>query len=220
MYSLMIQVLCKTYNPFQENTYILYDETQECIVIDPGCLNVTEESDLKKHISDLGLTPVGLYNTHCHLDHVFGNAFVSKTWGLELAVHEGEVPVLDAVPQICKMYGMPYPKPSPNPVHFLQPGQTITFGHSVLDILFTPGHSPASVSFFSKDSGILIAGDVLFNGSIGRTDLPGGSLDVLMESIRREYVHLGDEVVVYPGHGPATTIGHERKTNPFLLEYL
>ena len=216
----MIQVLCKTYNPFQENTYVLYDATGECIVIDPGCWNAKEEKDLKEQISKLGLQPVGLYNTHCHLDHVFGNAFVAATYGLELCIHEGEVPVLDAVPQVCKMYGVPYTKPSPNPGKFLKPGGTITFGTSELRILLTPGHSPASLSFFSETSRILIAGDVLFNGSIGRTDLPGGDLDVLMESIRREYLPLGDDIVVYPGHGPATTLGHERSTNPFLLEYL
>lgn len=216
----MIQVLCKTYNPFQENTYVLYDATGECIIIDPGCWNAKEEKDLKEQISKLGLQPVGLYNTHCHLDHVFGNAFVAATYGLELCVHEGEVPVLDAVPQVCKMYGVPYTKPSPNPGKFLTPGATIAFGTSELRILLTPGHSPASLSFFSEASRILIAGDVLFNGSIGRTDLPGGDLDVLMESIRREYLPLGDDVVVYPGHGPATTLGHERATNPFLLEYL
>lgn len=216
----MIQVLCKTYNPFQENTYLLYDASGECIIIDPGCWTSTEEQDLKQQISRLGLKPVGLYNTHCHLDHVFGNAFVEETYGLELTMHAGEIPVLDAVPRVCNMYGIPYSKPSPNPGQFLQPGQRIGFGQSELEVLFTPGHSPASVSFFSKSSGILIAGDVLFSGSIGRTDLPGGDLDVLMDSIRREYLPLGDEVVVYPGHGSATTIGHERKTNPFLLEYL
>ncbi len=213
----MIQVLCKTYNPFQENTYILYDDSGECIIIDPGCWETSEEADLVREISRLNLKPVGLYNTHCHLDHVFGNAFVAETYQLELAIHEGEIPVLDAVPEVCRMYGIPYTKPSPNPTRLLQPGQSIAFGQSKLDILFTPGHSPASVSFFSENSDILIAGDVLFNGSVGRTDLPGGDMDVLLESIRNEFFTLGDQVVVYPGHGPATTIGHERKTNPFLV---
>ncbi len=211
----MAHVLTLTYNSFQENTYLIFDDTFECIIIDPGCNNEEERWDLKGKIDELGLKPVRLINTHCHIDHVFGNKFIADTYGLPLEIHRGEIPVLEAVPMICKMYGVPY-SPSPDPEKFIEEGDVIAFGKTRLKTLFTPGHSPASLSFYCEEDDFVIAGDVLFQMSIGRTDLPGGDLGTLINSIRTKLFPLGDAVKVYPGHGPATTVGYEKAHNPFL----
>ncbi len=205
-----------TFNPFQENTFIVYDDTKECIIFDPGCVSPSEKDQLTTFISSAGLTPVRLINTHCHLDHVFGNKFVSETYNLPLEIHEGELAVLKAVPQICQMYGIAYPEPSPMPERFIEEGELIQFGETTLKSLFTPGHSPASLSFYCEENAFIIAGDVLFQSSIGRTDLPGGDFATLIDSIKTQFYPLGDDVRVYPGHGPSTTIGREKKMNPYL----
>ena len=205
-----------TFNPFQENTYVVYDDTKECIIIDPGTFTEAEKTELVNFIESAKLKPVRLINTHCHLDHVFGNRFIADKYGLGLEIHEGELPVLKAVPQVCVMYGIPLPDESPMPTGFLKEGTTLTFGNTSLDILFTPGHSPASISFFSKADNFVIAGDVLFRESIGRTDLPGGDMKTLLDSIRTQLFPLGDEVKVFSGHGEETTIGYEKQRNPFL----
>jgi len=212
----MTQVITLTFNPFQENTYLLYDESKECIVIDPGCFNQAEEQILTNKIKELSLTPVRLINTHCHIDHVFGNHFIAEKYGLDLEIHRGEIPVLEAVPQIGKFYGVPLGKPSPQPGRFIEEGEVIEFGKSKLKTLFTPGHSPGEICLLSEADRFVIAGDVLFYGSIGRTDLPGGDLETLLSSIRSQLFSLEDDVKVYPGHGPATSIGFEREHNPFL----
>ncbi|MFK7807183.1 MAG: MBL fold metallo-hydrolase [Saprospiraceae bacterium] len=205
-----------TFNPFQENTYVVYDDSGECIIFDPGCFTAEEKNQLSTFISANNLKPVRLINTHCHLDHVFGNKYVSETYELGLEIHEGELPVLQAVPQACALYGLPQPEPSPAPSNFLKEGTTLTFGNTKMEILFTPGHSPASISFYCAESNFVIAGDVLFRESIGRTDLPGGDFKTLIGAIKSELYPLGDEVRVYSGHGEDTTIGHEKKSNPFL----
>ena len=212
----MTRVAKFTFNPFQENTYILHDETKECIIIDPGCYTDVERIQLKTYIEENKLTPVRLINTHCHIDHVFGNHFIADTYNLPLEIHKGEVPVLESVPQVCKMYGIPLPQPSPSAERFIEEGDLIKFGSSQLKTLFTPGHSPASISFYCETRQFVIAGDVLFYGSIGRTDLPGGNFNTLIASIKNQFFPLGDDVVVYPGHGEKTTIGFEKKHNPFL----
>lgn len=204
-----------TFNPFAENTYILYDDSRECIIFDPGCSNQEEQNQLTDFIESNRLTPVKLINTHCHIDHVLGNKFVAEKYNLPLVSHEGEKSVLAMQPQVSSMYGIPY-NPSPQITEFLSDGDQVTFGNTTLDVLFTPGHSPASISFYNKEEGIIIAGDVLFQGSIGRTDLPGGDFKTLEESIKQKFYVLPDEVVVYPGHGPSTTLGIEKKTNPFV----
>ena len=206
-----------TFNPFQENTYVIYEENGECIIIDPGCYTQTERDTLSAFISDGNLRPVRLLNTHCHLDHVFGNQYIADKYQLGLEIHQGELPVLEAVPQVSAMYGIPNVVPSPTPSAYLNAGDVISFGKETkLEVLFTPGHSPASVSFYNRKEGYLIGGDVLFQGSIGRTDLPGGDFNTLISSIKTQLFPLGDEVQVYSGHGPSTTIGEERRTNPFL----
>ncbi len=204
-----------TFNPFQENTYILYDDSKECIIIDPGMYDQSEEIELVQFIEKYELNPVALINTHCHLDHIFGNAFISEKYQLPLEIHRGEIPVLQHAPMSGKMYGVEF-RPSPDPEKFIEEGDTITFGSSILTAYLTPGHSPASLSFFNQKSDSLICGDVLFYESIGRTDLPGGDFDTLIHNIKTKLFPLGDSVKVHPGHGPSTTIGHEKEHNPFI----
>ncbi len=204
-----------TFNPFAENTYIIYDDTKECVIFDPGCSNVEEQKQLTDFIESNGLKPVKLVNTHCHIDHVLGNKFVSEKYNLPLISHKGETAVLIMQPQISMMYGIAY-DPSPEITEFLDDGDYLTFGNTRLEVLFTPGHSPASISFYNAEEGVVIGGDVLFQGSIGRTDLPGGDFDTLARSIREKLYVLPDDVIVYCGHGPSTTIGAEKNTNPFV----
>jgi len=211
----MIRLHYFTFNPFQENTYILAAEDGSAIVIDPGCYTEDEEQELVSFLDKERLNPVRLLNTHCHLDHVFGNAFIAKTYGLQVEIHPGEQIVLDQALSMSHLYGIPM-KPSPAPIHTLLPGIPVQLGDDELTALFTPGHSPASVSLYCEKQGFLIAGDVLFQESIGRTDLPGGNMATLLKSIREELFVLPDDTLVYPGHGPHTTIGHERRHNPFL----
>lgn len=205
-----------TFNPFQENTYLVYDDTGECVIFDPGCYTVAEKQELADFIKEKNLKPVRLINTHCHLDHVFGNRFVADKYNLGLEIHKGELQVLEAVPQICMSYGIALPDTSPEPSSFLEAEATLTFGNTSLQMLWTPGHSPASLSFYSAEDKFIIAGDVLFQGSIGRTDLPGGNFETLINSIKTQYFPLPDDVLVYPGHGPHTNIGYEKANNPFL----
>lgn len=204
-----------TFNPFSENTYVLYDESKDCIIVDPGCSTEAEQEQLTDFIAQQALVPVHLVNTHCHIDHVLGNKFVSDRYGLPLTSHAGEQVVLDAQPMVSQMYGISYMR-SPDIKVFLDQDDVLTFGNTSLKVLFTPGHSPASISLYNHESLQLIAGDVLFDGSIGRTDLPGGNFDTLIDSIKKQFLVLDDKVVVYSGHGEITTIGKERRSNPFL----
>ena len=215
----MTQVESFIFSPFAENTYVLYDETKECVIIDPGCYLPAEEKELVTLIESLHLKPVKLLNTHCHVDHVFGNKFVAEKYDLTLETHKGEIPVLEALPQYGQLFGVDA-APSPLPGVLLEEGDTVSFGNTQLEVLLTPGHSPASISFYNRRDGFIIAGDVLFQGSIGRTDLPGGDLNVLIESITEKLYKLDDDVVVYNGHGPETTIGREKASNPFVRAYL
>ncbi len=208
-----------TFNYFSENTYILYDETLECAIIDPGCCNREEETNLKNFITSQNLKPVFLLNTHCHIDHILGNAFVADTYKLQLHIHNKDLPVLIAGSLIADQYGIPY-HASPSPSVFLEEGQTISFGNSKLDIVFTPGHSPGSICFINHKEKIVIGGDVLFQGSIGRTDLPGGDFETLVNAIQTKLYTLPDDFTVYPGHGDKTTIGVEKISNPFVKEGL
>lgn len=212
----MLQLAKFTFNDFYENTYVLYDESRECVIIDPGCNTTEERRRLKEFIDHKHLKPVALLNTHCHIDHVLGNWFVAENYGLPLQAHRGEVSVLEACSLVADMYRINY-NPSPQISAFLTEGDIVSFGNSHLQVYFTPGHSPASIVFFNAESKILIGGDVLFEGSIGRTDLPGGDFDTLINSIRSKIFPLGDGVVIYPGHGNSTTIGQEKRSNPFLI---
>ena len=212
----MIQIQYFTFNDFQENTYVLFDDTKECIIVDPGCYDNYEQETLSKFITKNKLKPVQLINTHCHIDHVLGNHFVAEKWKLNLAMHELDVPTLKAVKDYCTVYGFHNYKESPLPTHFLNEGEKVKFGASELDILFTPGHAPGHIVLHSKKDDFIIGGDVLFQMSIGRTDLPGGEYDTLIRSIKGKLFHLDDKTMVYCGHGPTTTIGFEKTNNPFL----
>jgi hydroxyacylglutathione hydrolase len=211
----MLTVQLFTFNPVQENTYLLYNEKGECCIIDPGCYFAAEEKAITDFISTSGLTPVLLLNTHCHLDHIFGNRFIHKTYGLTLHIHRLEKPVLDNGPASGQMWQLPFDNYD-GELSFIKEEEDIRIGNDMLHVLFTPGHSPGSVSFYNKEEKYIISGDVLFNGSIGRTDIPGASFETLEESIRTKLYSLPEDVIVYPGHGDSTTIGDERKSNPFV----
>ena len=206
-----------TFNAFQENTYIIYDTASlEAVIIDPGCYTQEERDQITNFISSEKLKIEAILNTHCHVDHVFGNAYAKRTFpGAPLCIHQGEHMVLKTYPQFAAMYGLAA-EPSPEPDRFLQTNEVLTIGDIDLKVLFTPGHSPASVSFYCEADKYIISGDVLFHNSIGRTDLPGGDFNTLISSIRTQLFTLPDNVVVYSGHGPSTTIGHEKRNNPFL----
>jgi glyoxylase-like metal-dependent hydrolase (beta-lactamase superfamily II) len=211
----MIKVKVFTFSPVQENTYVLYNEHNKAIIIDPGCYFSAEHETLKSFIEDTKLAPVRLLNTHCHLDHVFGNKWVHDTWGLELYLHSGEEPMLKLAPLSGEKWGLPFENYS-GPLHFLKEGDTIHLGDDELKVILAPGHSPASICFYCEKQSFLIGGDVLFRESIGRTDLPGGDHQTLLTSIRTQLFTLPDAVTVWPGHGPETTIGYEKLHNPFL----
>jgi len=211
----MLSIQSFTFNPFQENTYILFDESKDCVIIDPGCYTAQERTELISFIENNGLNPLKLLNTHCHIDHVLGNSFISDKYKLELEINQLDLPTLIATTVYGPTMGIFMDK-SPEPTAFLEEGDVVKFGNTALDVLFTPGHSPGSICFYDKETQTVIAGDVLFQGSIGRTDLPGGNFDTLINSIRQKLFTLDDRVKVYPGHGPPTGIGFEKKHNPFL----
>jgi hydroxyacylglutathione hydrolase len=213
---IMISIHSFVFSPIQENTYILHDETGQCVIIDPGCYDDRERKILSSYIEDKKLMPVRLLNTHCHLDHIFGNAFISEKYNLKPEFNKMDQLVFDAFIPSCNLYGMEC-EPSPPAGNYLNEGDVIRFGNSSLEILFTPGHSPGSITFYNKEEKFMIAGDVLFYGSIGRTDLPGGNFETLIDSIKAKLFPLGDDFKVYSGHGPPTNIGFERKNNPFLV---
>ncbi|RZK80599.1 MAG: MBL fold metallo-hydrolase [Pedobacter sp.] len=211
----MIKIEKFTFNPVRENTYVLFDETNECVIIDPGMYDAEEQNEFHRFIKENELNPVLLLNTHCHYDHVFGNKFVFDNWSLKPQFHKGELIVLQSIPGYVPQMGLHY-ELSPEPEVFLPEHGTISFGSSILELIFAPGHSPAHLCFYAKQDNFLIGGDVLFYNSIGRTDLPGGNHAQLISSIKNNLFVLPDDCSVFPGHGPATTIGFEKQHNPFL----
>ena len=210
-----MQIKKLTFNPIQENMYVIYDDSKECIIIDPGCYFHQEKEELRSFIEENELKPVKLINTHCHLDHICGNKYVAETWKLKLEANKLDEYNLQRSIEAGILYNMPI-EPSPPIEVDLKEGEEIRFGNSRLVILFTPGHSSGSISFYSEAHKFLIAGDVLFRMSIGRTDLPGGDFDTLIETIKSKLMILPKDVMVYSGHGEETTIGYEMKNNPFL----
>lgn len=194
---------------------MLFNERKQAVIIDPGCYGSREEDQLVKFIEDEGLQPVLLLNTHCHLDHVFGNKFVAEKWGLKPHIHSLEKKVLDFAPAAGLMWNMPFDNYQGELV-YLEEGDTTGLDGDPLNVLFAPGHSPGSICFYASAEGFVISGDVLFRGSVGRTDLPGGNAATLAASIRNVMYSLPDETVVYSGHGLATTVGEEKRSNPFV----
>lgn len=211
----MIHLQKFTFSPFAENTYVLFDETKECIIIDPGCYDEREQNALKNFIDNNGLKPVLLVNTHCHLDHIFGNKYVKEEYNIPLHLHKADLPLLQGAPDHARVYGLEM-VPSPAPDKFIDENDKLTWGNSSMDIVFTPGHSPGSISFIAREERFIIGGDVLFQQSIGRTDLPGGDFDTLANSIRTKFYTLADDFIVYSGHGPETSIGYEKVYNGFV----
>lgn len=211
----MIQITSFVFSPFSENTYVLYDETKEAVIIDPGCLMQSEKETLANFITEKGLKVTALLQTHAHLDHVFGSAFVKRKYGVKMYMHKKELPVLEAVESRCKLWGIPGFEPVEADA-FLDEGDKVTFGQSSLDVVFVPGHAPGHIAFICHPQKFVIGGDVLFKGSVGRTDFPLCDHAALLNSIRTKFFTLDDDYQVYAGHMEPTTIGYERRYNPFL----
>ena len=212
----MFTVKSFVFSPIVENTYVLYNETGGCIIIDPGCYFGNERRELSDFIAENALAPKYLLNTHCHLDHVFGNKFIHDSYGLEPYVHSNEQVVLENAALAGLRWNLPFDNYK-GPLHFLRESDTVRLGNDILKVLYAPGHSPGHICFYCEQQHFVIGGDVLFRMSIGRTDLPGGDFDTLINSIRNRLFVLPDETVVYNGHGEPTTIGFEKKHNPFLV---
>jgi glyoxylase-like metal-dependent hydrolase (beta-lactamase superfamily II) len=204
------------FNPFQENTYVLYDDEGTAFIVDPGNSNTKENDLLKSFVAEKNLTPTRLLLTHGHIDHILGNRFVFDTYGLLPEIHTEDVFFIKRLPETATMYGVPF-EPSPMPEKFIAEGDVIHLGKYAFECIHTPGHSPGSISFYNAENKLLIGGDVLFLGSIGRSDLPMGDHDTLIRSIKEKILTLGDDIKVYNGHGETTTIGRERTSNPFLI---
>ena len=210
----MIYTEIFVFNPFEENTILIYDDTRECVIIDAGCENTSEENELITFIERFNLKPVRLLNTHCHIDHIIGNLFIKEKYGLSPETHKLEEPLLNGAVEHARLFGIEIPQP-PAISNYLTEGDTIKFGKSELKILCLPGHSPGSLAFYSEKQKFVLSGDVLFKGSIGRTDLPGGDFDQLIKNIKLKLFTLDGDMRVIPGHGPETTISLEKRSNPF-----
>ncbi|MCU0409738.1 MAG: MBL fold metallo-hydrolase [Bacteroidales bacterium] len=202
------------FSPIEVNTYVISGEEGSCIIIDCGCYGPEEEKRLEEFLSSHGLTPVMLLNTHCHLDHIFGNDFVLRKYGLRSMFHPCERYNHSSSPKHALMFGLTMEEP-PEPERELTDGETITAAGLTIEVIAVPGHSPGGVAFYIRDHSALFTGDALFAGSIGRSDLPGGNHEQLLENISSRLFVLPPDTVVYPGHGPATTIGEEIRSNPF-----
>lgn len=209
-----MQIQPFTCNPFQTNSYVCYDE-DDAVIIDASFSTDAEFASLERFIEKNELTVRHLLLTHGHIDHILGCRRLVDTFGLHFQMHRDDAPLLANAEMQAKMFGIRMERP-PDPGGYLREGDTIEVGSVHLKVIHTPGHSPGSISFFDEGSRSVFAGDVLFRGSIGRTDLWQASLPQLMQSIFQKLIPLGDDVRVYPGHGPATTVGQERQTNPFL----
>jgi hydroxyacylglutathione hydrolase len=211
----MLTVKRFIFNPIQENTYVVYNGKDACAIIDPGCYFPEEKQSLSKWLKDSRLHPNILLNTHCHLDHVFGNKWVADHYDLQLQMGEKELWTFNFAPESGVRWSMPFDNYSGN-IIFLKEGDEIIMGEDKLEVLFTPGHSIGHIVFYNRSQGFVVGGDVLFRMGIGRTDIPGGNTDTLLKSIQEKLLTLPDDVIVYPGHGEPTTIGYEKEFNPFL----
>jgi len=203
------------FNELGVNAFVLYDHTRECVLVDPACHNHSEQEELTGYIQDNQLTPVAIINTHGHFDHTWGNGWLKRTYNCPTGIQELDLPLIENSSQYASAFGFTAEE-SPLPDFCLAEGKAFRFGESALEVLHVPGHSPGSICLYAKNDGFLICGDVLFNGSVGRSDFPGGNHEQLIRGIKSKLMILPRETVVWPGHGPKTTIGFEYDTNPFL----
>jgi len=211
-----MQIKQFTFNPFQENTFIIYAENKEAIIIDPGFYEKSEQDIFFEFINKNQLNPIALLNTHAHIDHVLGNNLVVSEFNIPYHLHALDVPVLESVKNYAHLYGFQSYLESPSPTNFLEEGKSIFLNNKEIKVSHTPGHSPGHVVFYLPEDNIVINGDVLFKGSFGRVDLPGGNLETLKKSIHEVMFSLPEETLVYCGHGPETTIGQEKRSNYIL----
>ncbi len=211
----MIQIKKFTFNPVQENTYVLYDETGECIIVDAGCYFDYEQKELSDFIAENQLKPVKLVNTHCHFDHIFGITYCRAKYNIPFVAHAEDLFLIEGIIASADRFGIPA-EPVDAPDDYLKEGDVVEFGNSKLEVIHVPGHAPGHVVLYSKEQAFLMAGDVLFYGSIGRTDLPKGNHGQLISNIQQKLLILPEETKVYSGHGPETSIGFEKTSNPFL----
>jgi hydroxyacylglutathione hydrolase len=211
----MISVKNFVFNELGVNSFVLYDETNECIVVDPGCSTDNQKEELMAYITGHKLKPVYIVNTHGHFDHIFGNAWSKSVFNCPLLMHQDDKPLIEDADKYAGIFGLAVERP-PMPDRYLKSGEFLHFGDSCVKILHVPGHSPGSVCLYAESGKLLIGGDVLFSGSIGRTDLMGGDHELLIKGIQEKLMTLPRDTIVWPGHGPKTTIGHEYDTNPFL----
>jgi hydroxyacylglutathione hydrolase len=214
----MLSIHSFCFNAFQENTYVFYNEQKEAIIVDPGCYLRNEQEALVAFINSNELTPK-LLLTHCHLDHVFGNNFVSELYGLTAHFHKNEQAVIDRLPEGGARWGVPC-EPYKGPVKYIAQDDLIQFGADQFKVLVTPGHSPGSVCFYNEKQDFMIGGDLIFKDGVGRTDLPGSNPLDLINSIKTQILPLPDTMTIYSGHGPETSWGREKKANPYILHIL
>jgi hydroxyacylglutathione hydrolase len=212
----MLKIQAFTFNPFSENTYVIWDDSSlQAAIVDPGCMDYAEITVLDNFLTQEKLIPTLLLNTHCHIDHVLGNHHVSIKYNLSLHAHALEKSVLEWSQSAALLYQLPY-EPSPAIATFLQEGDTLFLGGEKIEVLFTPGHSPGSVTFVSHSAQFALVGDVIFRESIGRTDLPGGDFATLSQSIQSKIYSLPPHYLLYNGHGSPTDVRHEMQYNPFV----
>jgi glyoxylase-like metal-dependent hydrolase (beta-lactamase superfamily II) len=211
----MLRIQVFAFSPIQENTYVLYNEHKNAVIIDPGCYFSAEEETLKAFVDEKKLKVVKLINTHCHLDHVFGNKWVCKTYDLKPMIHKDEEQMLQLAPIAAERWGLPFDNYKGD-VIFIEEGETIFLDEDELFVIAAPGHSPGHICLYCKKQNFLIGGDVLFYESIGRTDLPMCNHEDLIRNIKEKLFVLPDETIVHSGHGSSTTINHEKRHNPFV----
>lgn len=210
----MLQISSFTFNPFQENTYIIHNEENECWIVDPGMYDQSEKNFLADYIKRKNWTPRFIINTHCHLDHIFGAKYLIDEFNIGFKINELELEILKNAKNSASLFGLNF-NDIPTHTELIDQNSELNLGNNRINVFHTPGHSPGSISFYSKDSNWVLSGDTLFQNSIGRTDLPGGHHETLLKSIKEKLFSLPEETIVYSGHGPKTTIGHEKNNNPF-----
>lgn len=214
----MLKVKKFVFNPFSENTYIVYDESNNALLIDPGCYQPQEEQELQYFIEIHNLKIKSILHTHSHLDHMFGTSFLAKKYNVDVHIHKNDEVTYNSFEKVCALYGIPIKSSESVDISFFDINDGFYLGDNYLEIRFVPGHAPGHVVFYSTENNFLINGDCLFQGSIGRTDLPGGNHQQLISSIKSQLFSLPSNTVVYCGHGPETTIGDEINNNPFLKD--